>query len=225
MLRRMILPLVFGIAGTVVLAGLGLWQLERLAWKEGILSEIEGRISAEPVPLPAVPDPVRDRYLPVAVSGVFDGEELRILASSRDTGAAYRMVSAFDTPDGRRVMVDRGLLPVETEENPLAGQGATVTGNLHWPDEVDSYTPAPDLDGNIWFARDVPAMATALGAEPVLIVARVIDGPELAAQPLAVDTGHIPNNHLGYAVQWFGLAAVWAGMTLFLLWRIRRRTD
>jgi surfeit locus 1 family protein len=124
------------------------------------------------VPLPAAPDPERDRYLPVAVSGVFDGEELRVLASSRDTGAAYRMISAFDTPDGRRIMVDRGLLPVETEENPLAGQGASVTGNLHWPDEVDSYTPPPDLDGNIWFARDVPAMATALGAEPVLIVAR-----------------------------------------------------
>jgi len=225
MLRRMILPLAFGIAGTVVLAGLGVWQLERLAWKEGILSEIEARISADPVPLPATPDPERDRYLPVAVSGVFDGEELRVLASSRDTGAAYRMISAFDTPDGRRVMVDRGLLPVETGENPLAGQGASVTGNLHWPDEVDSYTPPPDLDGNIWFARDVPAMATALGAEPVLIVARVIEGPELAAQPLPVDTGHIPNNHLGYAVQWFGLAAVWVGMTLFLLWRIRRRTD
>lgn len=225
MLRRMILPLVFGIGGTVVLAGLGVWQLERLAWKEGVLSEIETRISADPVPLPAAPDPVRDRYLPVAVSGVFDGEELRVLASSRDTGAAYRMISAFDTQDGRRVMVDRGLLPVETGENPLAGQGATVTGNLHWPDEVDSYTPAPDLDGNIWFARDVPAMATALGAEPVLIVARTIDGPDLAARPLPVDTGHIPNNHLGYAVQWFGLAAVWVGMTLFLLWRIRRRTD
>jgi surfeit locus 1 family protein len=225
MLRRMILPLVFGIAGTVVLAGLGFWQLERLAWKEGILSEIEARIAADPVPLPITPDPERDRYLPVAVSGVFDGEELRVLASSRDTGAAYRMISAFDTPDGRRVMVDRGLLPVQTEENPLAGQGATVTGNLHWPDEVDSYTPVPDLDGNIWFARDVPAMATALGAEPVLIVARAIEGPDLSAQPLPVDTAHIPNSHLGYAVQWFGLAAVWAGMTLFLLWRIRRRTD
>lgn len=225
MLRRMILPLVFGIGGTAVLIGLGLWQLDRLAWKEGILAEIEARIAADPVALPATPDPEADRYLPVTVTGVFDGEELRVLASSRDTGAAYRMISALDTAEGRRVMIDRGLLQVETPEDPLAGQAATVTGNLHWPDEVDSYTPPPDLDRNIWFARDVPAMAAALGAEPVLIVARSIDGPALATRPLPVDTGHIPNNHLGYAIQWFGMAAVWAGMTLFLLWRIRRRTD
>jgi surfeit locus 1 family protein len=225
MLRRMILPLIFGIAGTAVLIGLGLWQLDRLAWKEGVLSDIEARIAAEPVALPPAPDPVADRYLPVAATGTFDGAELRVLASTRDTGAAYRMIAVFDTDDGRRVMVDRGLLPVETPEVPVSGQEARVIGNLHWPDEVDSYTPAPDVEDNIWFARDVPAMAKALGAEPVLIVARAIEGPVFAAQPLPVDTAGIPNNHLGYAVQWFGMAAVWAGMTLFLLWRIRRRTD
>jgi surfeit locus 1 family protein len=41
---------------------------------------------------------------------------------------------------------------------------------------------------------------------------------------LPVDTQGIPNNHLNYAVTWFSLAAVWAGMTLLLLWRIRQRT-
>jgi surfeit locus 1 family protein len=39
-----------------------------------------------------------------------------------------------------------------------------------------------------------------------------------------VDTSGIPNDHWGYAVQWFSLAAVWLGMTAYLLWRIRQRT-
>ncbi|MGI1660785.1 SURF1 family protein [Palleronia sp. KMU-117] len=225
MLRRVILPLIFGIGGFAVLMGLGLWQLQRLAWKEGVLAEIDARIGSAPVALPAAPDAAADRYLPVVVRGVFDGTELRVLASSRDTGAAYRMIAAFDTDDGRRVLIDRGLLPVETPPVPIAGQAATVVGNLHWPDEIDSYTPPPDLSANLWFARDVPAMAEALGTEPVLVIARTIDGPDLAAQPLPVDTRDIPNNHLGYAVQWFGMALVWAGMTVFLLWRIRRRTN
>lgn len=225
MLRRMILPLVFGIGGTAVLIGLGLWQLDRRDWKESVLAEIEARIDADPVPLPTMTDREADRYLPVVVSGTFDGSELRVLASTRDTGAAYRMIAAFDTEDGRRIMVDRGLLPVAATEAPVAGQRAEVAGNLHWPEEVDSYTPPPDLEDNIWFARDVPAMADALRAEDILVVAREIAGPEFEARPLPVDTAHIPNNHLGYAVQWFGMAAVWAGMTLFLLWRIRRRSD
>jgi surfeit locus 1 family protein len=95
---------------------------------------------------------------------------------------------------------------------------------LHWPDEIDSFTPEPDLAGNIWFARDVPALAGALDADPILVVARRIEGIDVAANPLPVGTENIPDSHFGYAVQWFGMAAVWMGMTVFLLWRIRQRT-
>ena len=66
-------------------------------------------------------------------------------------------------------------------------------------------------------------MAEALQTEEVLVIARVVTGTDARATPLPVDTSGIPNDHLQYAVTWFGLAAVWAGMTLFLLWRIRRR--
>jgi surfeit locus 1 family protein len=101
----------------------------------------------------------------------------------------------------------------------------TVTGNLHWPDEVDRWTPEPDLSEGLFFARDVPAMAAALGTEPVLVIARAVEGTAPRAQPLPVTAEGIPNDHLGYAIQWFGLAAVWAGMTVWLLWRIRRRQE
>ncbi|MFM7446577.1 MAG: SURF1 family cytochrome oxidase biogenesis protein, partial [Tabrizicola sp.] len=57
--------------------------------------------------------------------------------------------------------------------------------------------------------------------EPTLIVASAPTGDGIA--PMPVDTSGIPNNHWGYAIQWFLLAATWAGMTLFLLWRIRTR--
>jgi len=100
MTRRMILPLVFGLVGTAVLIGLGVWQTQRLAWKEGILAEIETRISASPVPLPATVDPDSDKYLPVVLSGDFTGDDLRVLASTKRHGPGHRTVSAFDTPGG-----------------------------------------------------------------------------------------------------------------------------
>ena len=68
-------------------------------------------------------------------------------------------------------------------------------------------------------------MARVLETEPTLVVARSLEGAEPRATPLPVKTEGIPNNHLGYGVQWFGLAMVWAGMTLFLLWRTAKRTD
>lgn len=215
---RFVVPVLFGLIGAGVLVYLGLWQLDRLGQKEGQLAEIAARIAAAPVALPAAPDPLSDRYLPVVAEGVFTGDSLRVLVSQKEIGAGYRIVEVFET-GARRVLVDRGFVRVDAAVT-LAARGAVVTGNLHWPDEVDSYTPAPE--GELWFARDVPAMAQVLGAEPVLIVARSDTGDGIA--PLPVDTANIPNNHFGYAVQWFGLTVVWLGMTVFYLWRIRRRT-
>ena len=223
-MRRLIFPLLLGLSGAAVLIALGVWQVQRLAWKEAILADIEARIAAAPGPLPAAPDPVADRYRPVALDGAFAGTDIRVLASRKGQGAGYRVVAVFETAEGRRVLVDRGFLPEARKAAAPAAGPARVTGNLHWPDEVDGYTPPPDARTGIWFARDLPAMAAALDAEPVLIVARTVDPADPAVAPLPLDTSGIPNDHLGYAVTWFGLAAVWLGMTAFLLWRMRRRT-
>ena len=221
---RLILPLLFGLGGVAVLVALGLWQLQRLDWKEGVLAEIEARIAAAPVGVPAAPDPEADRFLPVVVSGGVTGSPLRVLVSEKGFGAGYRLIYPYRTEFGRDVMVDLGVIAVESPTPDLTGRGFDVTGNLHWPDEVDAFTPAPDEGAGLRFDRDVPQMAAALGTEPVLVVARATEPQVLEVRPIPIATGGIPNNHLGYAIQWFGLAAVWAGMTAFLLWRIRRRT-
>ncbi len=212
-------PIVLGVAGVAVLLWLGFWQVQRLAWKEGVLAEIDARIGAAPVALPEAPEAARDRYLPVSATGVPAGAPLRVLVSVKGTGAGHRLIQAFET-GGRRVMLDRGFLPDGTAWAPQEGP-VTVTGNLHWPDEVDGFTPAPS--GDLWFARDVPAMAAALQTEPVLIIARSLSPADPNVTPLPVTSIGIPNDHREYAITWFSLAAVWAGMTAFLLWRIRRR--
>ena len=102
---------------------------------------------------------------------------------------------------------------------------AAIEGNLVWPNETDSYTPPPDAKTGLWFARDVHAMAAHLATEPVMVVLRRTDEMTPAALPMPVDTATIPNDHLQYAITWFLLAAVWAGMTLFYLWRIRRQAN
>jgi surfeit locus 1 family protein len=185
-------------------------------WKESVLTEIETKLASEPIPLPELPTE-QDRFLPVSVKGKLVGAPLRVFGTWRGGGAGYRVIAPLET-DGRRVMVDLGVAPQGTE--PLPPEIA-VTGNLDWPDETGRNTPAPD--GDLWFSRDVPAMAAALKTEPVLVVARKTE-PTTVSRPAPVGTEGIPNNHLGYAIQWFGLAIVWAGMTLFLAWRIRQRT-
>jgi surfeit locus 1 family protein len=222
MLRRVIFPLAIGLLGGAILISLGVWQMQRLAWKEGVLAEIAARISDEAVPLPATPDPEADKYMPVTVDGRFTGEHADVLVSRKQIGAGVRVIEVFETVDGRRVLVDRGFLRDDDRGNPRESGPAQVEGNLHWPDEIDGFTPPPDATTGLWFARDVGALAAALNTEPTFIVARRPTGG--AIEPMPVDTSGIPNDHMNYAITWFSLAAVWLGMTAYLLWRIRQRT-
>ncbi|TNC47906.1 SURF1 family protein [Rubellimicrobium rubrum] len=211
------------LVGVAVLCSLGAWQLRRMAQKEELLARIEARIGAEPTDLPAVEalDPMADQYRPVTVTGALGGEEAPVLTSLQGEGTGYRVVSVMTVAD-RRILVDLGFAPEADKDRPRLAEQLKVTGNLLWPNETDSWTPPPDLQRNMWFARELSAMATALRTEPVLVVARSIEGAELGTIPIPVDTAGIPNDHYEYAVTWFGLALVWAVMSLVLVGRVRR---
>ena len=223
MTKRMILPLLFGLIGCAILVSLGTWQVKRLAWKEATLLQIDARISADPVALPTSFDREGDLYLPVEVTGTFGADRIRVLISQKKVGAGYRIISPFMT-QGRTILVDRGVIPIAEEVPAPHADETSVTGNLHWPNEVDSYTPEPDVKRDIWFARDVDRMAAKLGAEPVLLILRRSTPATPEITPLPVSRAGIPNDHLSYAITWFSLAVIWFVMTAFLLWRIRQRT-
>ena len=219
-MKRLAFLLIFGVGGATILISLGVWQVQRLAWKEGILAEIDGRIGDAPVSLPAVPDPDADAYLPVEVSGILRADYLRVLVSRKQVGAGYRIIRPMLHDDGD-ILIDLGFVPVAEADDLRYEEGppTRIIGNLQWPQETDSYTPAPDLNDNIWFARDVAAMAEALGTRPILVVRR--DAPQSGGPvtPMPVDTAAIPNDHLQYAITWFSLAAIWSVMTIYFLRR------
>lgn len=223
MLKRVIGPMIFGLGGVAILISLGIWQVSRLAWKTDLVARIEAGIHAEPVPLPSAPDPVADRYRPVTAEGRYTGEAVQVLASLQGPGTGTHVIAVLQTPDGRRVLVDRGFLPDASRAGAvIAAEGVEVSGNLLWPDDADSFTPAPDLGRGLWFSRNVAPIAEFLHTEPVLIIARHDNAPIAGLARAPVDSAAIKNDHLGYAVTWFLLALVWSGMTVFLLWRIRR---
>ncbi|SFA38455.1 surfeit locus 1 family protein [Paracoccus halophilus] len=221
-MKRYLFPLFVGILGCAILISLGMWQLRRMEWKQDMISGIEQRIGGAPVGLPAAVDPSM-KYLPVYVSGRTTGQEIDVLSGTKERGGGYQVVSSFVTDDGRRILVDRGFIDQDHKRAPRPAVRLEIAGNLHWPEEKGSATPDPNLDANIWFARDVPAMAAQLGTEPILIVAAETRGDAQGIEPIPVAVEGIPNNHLSYAVQWFMIAAVWAGMTVALIWRIRQR--
>lgn len=224
-MSRIFLPLVTGLIGTAILVGLGTWQMQRLEWKRGVLTEIDARIGGDPAPLPAIGDPETDRYQPVRLVGTVEPDELYVLVSRKQVGAGYRVISPFVTEDGRRILLDRGFIPVNARDTDRNGGEKTIIGNLHWPDDRTSATPENDVTGNTWFARDIAPMADVLNTEPLLVIARNTSPADPRVTPLPVDTSGIPNDHLQYAITWFSLAVVWLIGTIALVWRLRQTKE
>jgi surfeit locus 1 family protein len=218
MIRRLIFPVVMAVFGVAVLLALGIWQVQRLDQKQTALAAIDARIGDVPVEIPLNPNPDLDKYRAVQATGTLTGKEILVL-TSHEQGPGYRVISVLDT-GSRRVMADLGFVGLEAKDSPRTASQITLTGHLHWPDEVDSWTPAPD--GDLWFGRDVAAMAATLDTEPVLIVVSGMSPDALAVTLMPIDTSDIPNDHLGYAITWFGLAFVWAIMSGFFIFRTAR---
>ncbi len=227
MLRRMIVPALFGLLGCGILVSLGLWQLDRAEEKAELIAELEARIYETPRPLPSALEPEEDRYLPVELSGRFLPEHVFVLSARRAEGPGFHLLQAFEAEDGRRLIVERGFLP-EAARGTLDlsnGEPAQLSGNLHWPRDTNRHTPEYDASRNLAFGRDVPDIAQLLDTEEILVVLRSSDPAHPILSPVPVYDVSIPDPHMGYAVQWFLMALAWAGMTVFFLWRIRTQSD
>lgn len=218
---------VFGLLGVALLLGLGVWQTQRAEWKRGVIADLEARLAAPPRAVDGSETPGPDDYARAVAVGryVSAGPQARYLTSLRPHGPGFRLIAAFELESGIRILVDRGFAPESAAaglaEPPLGR--LRLSGVLRWPSETNAFTPEPNRERLMFFARDVPALAEALGAAPVMLVVEAADPLEAAAP--AAEQGRwpqpgrekvsVPNSHVGYAVTWFSLAAIWLALTIY----------
>ena len=219
-IRSYIFPVLLGLVGAAILCALGVWQLQRLDWKESIIADIDARLSVEPIGLPVAPSYDEDNYRGVEVGGKIVGPEVHVLTSKKPEGPGFRVIRKLELLDGRQILVDLGFVPEAAKDEERPEGSFLITGNIIWPDETDGFTPEPNLERNIWFARNVETMSEALNTDPIMVSARSTI-PETPITPLPV-TPNIKNDHLEYAITWFSLMGVWIVMTLLWVWRIKR---
>jgi surfeit locus 1 family protein len=228
--RRHLPLLLAALIAAGLMSGLGVWQLQRLAWKETLLAQIAARRDAPPAPPPQQADwaglkPDDYDYRRVALRGVFDHAQESYLFRASATGAAgdgpgYEVLTPLRLSEGGTVIVNRGFVPAEKKDpaTRAAGQiaGETkVTGLMRRPESRTSFIPADEPAKNLWFTRDPAALAAhwALAdAAPFSVDADATENP--GGWPRGGATVmKIPNNHLSYALTWFALAATLLAVT------------
>jgi surfeit locus 1 family protein len=226
-LRGLIAPGLTALVACIILTGLGVWQVHRLAWKEKLIADVTARIDAPPVPAPG-PDAWSRiaggdaEYEPVTVTGTFQNDkEIHVTYALTSPKGKYGgfgavVMTPMVTDAGWIVYVNRGFVP-EAKIDPATRPGSqitgrtTVTGLVRGPADRSWFMPADDAAKNAWTSRDPKLYAAAEGYAAGRVAPYIVDARFDPSLPEGVPQGgetvvSFPNNHLGYALTWFGLA-------------------
>jgi surfeit locus 1 family protein len=245
--RKLLAPTLATVIVCAILVGLGVWQLQRRAWKEALIAQVFSRLTAAPIAAPAPADwPHLDftalEYQPVTVTGKFlNADEAHVIYTltapkGKAGGVGYLVMTPLVTDAGWIVYINRGFVPREKRDPAARPEGqiedeTTVTGLLRRPADRSWFMPGDNAAGNEWFSRD-PALYAANVSLPSPDVAPYVidanfDPTLLGGLPQGGETVvDFPNNHLGYVITWFGLALCCAGVFLaFARGKLRERPN
>ena len=217
-----------------LLLALGTWQIQRKAWKENLIASLTERLAAPAKDLPPPADwpnldRARDEYSRVKFGATFDnGREALVFAAPSAfrpdaAGPGYWVFTPARLPGGGTVMVNRGFVPGGRQDPKTRLEGAIsgpveIAGALRWPEDRHWFTPNDNPAHNLWFTRDPAAIVAAKGLDaaekpvaPFYVEQEAPVPPGGLPQPGRL-TVALPDNHLQYALTWYGLAAVVAGV-------------
>jgi surfeit locus 1 family protein len=240
--RGVIGATVFMLVGVAIVIGLGIWQLDRKTWKENLIATVTTRVTRVPQDLPPRAGWPRmaaggDEFTRVKFSAEFlDGQEALVYSAGSSLrpdveGQGYWVFAPARLADGSIVLVNRGFVPDERKDIGTRAQGTphgsvAIVGYLRWPEARGLFTPADDVKDNVWYVRDPKAMAEAhqwAAAAPFYIDQEQPVPPGGWPKPGKIVIS-LPNNHLQYAITWFGLALALAGVYgVWLAGCIRRK--
>jgi surfeit locus 1 family protein len=228
--RRRIVPVAALLLCALLAAGLGVWQVKRLAWKEALIAHVEQVTHSAPVDgaaLPAAPANLADlEYQPVALAGKFEPQATTLVKALTELGAGYWELVPLRLANGRAIWINRGFVPLgTTREAALAAipASAQITGLLRASENKPAFLRPNNPAQDLWQTRNLPAITAKRGVNQVG-TAWFVDakGPELAGQPVPnLTVIAFPNSHLQYALTWFALS----GLCLFGIALVLRQRD
>ena len=229
---------VFTLAVVAGLIALGVWQLQRRVAKHELIAALGERLSAAPAPLPP-PDqwqalnPQHDEFRRVTLTATFvDAPDAKVYSSGSALRADVATLGTFvfapaKLPDGTTLVVDRGFVPDGAGADATPHQPLALTGYLRFPEMTGWITPAPDVGKRLWFARNHLEMAKLLSwgtVAPFYLDLEVPAPPSGLPRPGPLEV-RLRDDHLQYAITWFGLAAAVAiAFAVWLRGRARGRS-
>jgi surfeit locus 1 family protein len=230
--RRRVTFVALMLALTALFAGLGYWQMQRLAWKNELIAAVEARadLAAEPL-LPAAlwdgifPDDYDFRPVTLAGEYTSDAPVLVFTSLSEPKGAlggpGFWVMQLFALQGGGRIWVNRGFVPEAADVPPPPPGERVLSGLMRRPEEANWFSPASDAAGRRDYVRDPLRFPPPMDEPGAIVAPFTIDLPAgEAALPQGGETVmEFPNRHFEYALTWFSLAVLTPVLMLLALRR------
>ena len=197
---------------------LGTWQVERLRWKNDLIARIAASEAAPAAPLREPPEMLSR----VRATGRFDHAREALLGLEvRGPVLGAHVVTPLLREGAPPVLVNRGWVPLERSAPVARPEGmVTLEGWVHPGDRPNMFSARDDTAARRFFTFDPPAIGAALGLPEVAPYGLVALGPGGGGLPEPARTLPRPtNNHLGYAITWYGLALSLVGVLAALALR------
>lgn len=218
--------------GVSVLCALGTWQVHRLGWKQELISQVETRIASQPEPLAEIEKRWAETgdvdYWPVTLSGRFDHAGEQYYYTTHKGQAGWNVYTPLQLEDARIALVNRGFVPDQLRDQAKRPGGlvegeVAITGLARNPltEKPNRFMPGNEPENRQFFWKSMDEMAAGAGVEqdnllPFFVDAGKSDTP--GGWPLGGTTlVSFPNNHLQYAITWYGLAAGLLVVGIFFL--------
>jgi surfeit locus 1 family protein len=220
--RPLLVPTLWLIPLLAILCALGVWQIQRLHWKLDLIARIHEGLIAPPIPL-AQAMPALDAahvadadYRRVSAHGMFENsEEVFFFTTGAEAKPVYHVLTPFLLDDGYTLIVDRGWIPVTPASQARLHAGdlngpRTIAGIIRKPAPPNWFTPPINRAKRIVHTRDPDVIAQTFGFKNVFPMFLEADAtPNPGGWPKGgVTVIDLPNDHLQYAITWFGLALV-----------------
>lgn len=207
-----------------VLLALGFWQVKRLAWKENLIAEITAQQSAPAFDFAALQQPWADHaHINVFVEGRFlPLDDIAVGPRTDDGQAGYHLFTPFVLDDARIVFVNRGWSRDRKAGTPVGK--VKIKGVVRLPEKPD-FAPDNKPDANDWYWADLAAMADKIGVDAMRdVFVQLTEPVDVASvpKPVAVTAASLANNHLSYAIFWFGMAGILLGVFVLYHFRVEK---
>jgi surfeit locus 1 family protein len=221
LIRRLLWPALAGLPVLIILLGLGTWQAQRLVWKTDLLAQIAAAEAAPPAPISDPPAP----YAKLEAVGRFDhAREALLGVEIRANRMGARLMVPFLRDSGPPILVDRGWVPLDRPGEIARPEGEQrITGYVRFGEAAGRFAAQDDVAGRRFYHFDPVAIGSALGLPGMAPYALVLLGQPGSLPEPAQSLPRPRNNHLGYAITWYGLALSLIGVFVAFAWREGKR--